>query len=587
MIPKLRDAAKHPVTPSSWKPSTNTSVSPTTPNFTPSETPTKSSSSNDSNIEGINAARMEETTESTTSKQEGKASESEGLKAKEEVSPLKPEGPSTSKDSNPTNSKTKRCTCKKHPKKAKKKAKRQSKNVEADSSSDSDDSSSDSSSSCSSDDSSDLSSEEDEAATKRRKSKAKKAKKLKAKKRAKAKVKAEDTDSDSSDESSSEEEEKKKSKRKKQARKKKRARKSKEVEEEDDEEEEDEDGNAAFNRQQLAQSLAMNLKRLGRGRVGRGSSGEAVSVGGELGKKSAKAKGKPGKRLVFRNLPSIKFQNITIALVPRKVSHDHSPQNCSEFCADRHATLCRGRTLLRTTSSCPVSETPIMLSILTDDRGSKVDFVRVDRIWDSNRHNYVLKATAEDPDLGEYDQYAFQVRRIFDWENKYINTVLDIKSKALKEALKDVMDEVKGVSFAEETPVIDPNMIFLYLEELRTHMKKLKKRSKTETKKEKKNRKKFSATTKAKHLKVLIKYLDKDYAETKKTLYPLLENNTITFDLLWALFKSNEIAYCPTYGNPDEPRAFKIEYANLVRATYCANSGSMLTVNEAFFLRQR
>lgn len=229
----------------------------------------------------------------------------------------------------------------------------------------------------------------------------------------------------------------------------------------------------------------------------------------------------------------------------------------------------------------------LCLSILTDDRGSKVDFVRVDRIWDSNRHNYVLKATAEDPDLGEYDQYAFQVRRIFDWENKYINTVLDIKSKALKEALKDVMDEVKGVSFAEETPVIDPNMIFLYLEELRTHMKKLKKRSKTETKKEKKNKKKFSATTKAKHLKVLIKYLDKDYAETKKTLYPLLENNTITFDLLWALFKSNEIAYCPTYGNPDEPRAFKIEYANLVRATYCANSGSMLTVNESILLTSK
>ena len=211
--------------------------------------------------------------------------------------------------------------------------------------------------------------------------------------------------------------------------------------------------------------------------------------------------------------------------------------------------------------------------VLTDHRGSKVDFVRVDRIWDSTRHNYVLKATAEDPDLGEYDQYSFQVRRIFDWENKYINTVLDIKSKALKEALKDVMEEVKGVSFAEETPVIDPNMIFLYLEEIRTHMKKLKKKSKTETKKEKKNKKKFSATTKAKHLKILIKYLDKDYAETKKTLYPLLQNNTITFELLWALFKSNEIAYCQTYGNPDEPRAFKIEYANMVRVLYCAPCG--------------
>ena len=184
----------------------------------------------------------------------------------------------------------------------------------------------------------------------------------------------------------------------------------------------------------------------------------------------------------------------------------------------------------------------------------------MDRIWDSNRHNYVLKETAEDPDVGEYDQYVFQVRRKFDWENKYLNTVLDVKSKALKDALKHVMDEVKGVSFAEETPVVDPNMIFLYLEEIRAYMKELKKTSKTE----KKKKGRIPAATKAKHVKVLIKYLDKDYAETKKTLYPLLENNTITFDLLWALFKSNEIAYCPTYGNTDEPRAFKIEYANLV-----------------------
>ena len=188
----------------------------------------------------------------------------------------------------------------------------------------------------------------------------------------------------------------------------------------------------------------------------------------------------------------------------------------------------------------------------------------MDKVWDSNRHNYVLKATAEDPDVGEYDQYVFQVRRKFDWENKYQSTVLDIKSKALKESLKDVMNDVKGVSFAEDTPVVDPNMIFLYLEEIRAHMKKLRKVGKTEKAKKKKKKGKIPAATKAKHTKVLVKYLDKDYAETKKTLYPLLESNKITFDLLWALYKSNEIAYCPTYGNLDEPRAFKIEYANLV-----------------------
>lgn len=186
-----------------------------------------------------------------------------------------------------------------------------------------------------------------------------------------------------------------------------------------------------------------------------------------------------------------------------------------------------------------------------------MDFVRVDQLWDSSIHNYKLTETAEDADADEYDQYVFTVRRKFDWENKYTDTVVDIKSKPLKEALTHVMGGVKGVSFAEETPIIDPNMLFLYLEELRTHMKELKSQSKTA--KKKKLRK--AADVKYSHMKVLIKYLDKDYAETKKTLYPLLESNTITFDLLWALFKSNEIAYCPTYSNPDEPRAFKIEYA--------------------------
>lgn len=335
MIPKLENAAKNLVTPS-WKPSTDTSVSPTTSDFTPADTPTKSSSSNHQSTEDLDATKMEETTGCPTSKQGDKAPESEDLKAEKDASLPRPEGPSTSKESMSTNPKAKRATCKKHAKDSKKKTKKRSKAVEPDSSSDSDDSSSDSSSSSSSSDSSDSSSEEDEAAKKKRKSKAKKAKKLKAKKRAKAKAKAEETDSDSDDESSSSEEEKKKNKRKKQLKRKKRAKKSREVEEDDDEEEDDddEDGDAAINRQKLAQLQAMSLKRVGRGRVGRGSIGETVSISGELGKTSAKAKAKPGKRSVFRDLPDIKSpKSGSAALVPCKFSHREGirPKNAERF----------------------------------------------------------------------------------------------------------------------------------------------------------------------------------------------------------------------------------------------------------------
>lgn len=101
-------------------------------------------------------------------------------------------------------------------------------------------------------------------------------------------------------------------------------------------------------------------------------------------------------------------------------------------------------------------------------------------------------------------------------------------------------------------------MLFLYLEELRAAAKRLKKKCKSE--KKRKIRKRMSQ--KAAHLKVLLSYLDEDYADTKKTLYPLLESNLITFDLLWALFKPNTIVYTTTYGNADEPRAFKVEYSS-------------------------
>ena len=121
------------------------------------------------------------------------------------------------------------------------------------------------------------------------------------------------------------------------------------------------------------------------------------------------------------------------------------------------------------------------------------------------------------------------------------------------------MDGVKGVSLVEETPSIDPNLLFLYLEDLRKAYKDLKNKKITEKKGKKKAIK--SNATKRKHLKVLLKYLDKDYASTKKTLYPMLESGIITFDLLWALYKPNTLAYTTTYGSFDEPRAFKIELA--------------------------
>ncbi|KAI9693169.1 MAG: hypothetical protein M1822_005165 [Bathelium mastoideum] len=190
-------------------------------------------------------------------------------------------------------------------------------------------------------------------------------------------------------------------------------------------------------------------------------------------------------------------------------------------------------------------------------RGSTLEFKRVDELWDSSIHNYKLKQSAEDEE-DEFNEFVFTVRRKFDWENKYRNTVVDIKSTLLKEALQEVMKDVKGVSLVEDQPSVDPNMLFLYSDELKAHMKTLKANSK----KEKKRKIKKRLDKQRAHCKVLLKYINEDYEEVRKTLFPMLKAGNITFDLLWALFKPNTIAFTNTYGSTEDPRCFKVDYAN-------------------------
>lgn len=90
-----------------------------------------------------------------------------------------------------------------------------------------------------------------------------------------------------------------------------------------------------------------------------------------------------------------------------------------------------------------------------------MDYKRVDQVWDNTIHNYKLQDTAEGTIDAQYDEFLFHVRRTFDWEGKYKATIVDIKSKSLRECLLDVVGNIKGVSLVEETPKLDPNMLFL------------------------------------------------------------------------------------------------------------------------------
>ena len=200
-------------------------------------------------------------------------------------------------------------------------------------------------------------------------------------------------------------------------------------------------------------------------------------------------------------------------------------------------------------------------------KGSKAEFIRLDHVWSQENHRYLTQTSSEDKDAGQYDGYAFNITRYFDWKNRHTHTRLNMLSQYLKKALFNVMGKVSGISLKETTPSIDPNMAFLYLEELRVYMKDIKRKykeiKKSKSKKGKKKAEDFKLTQE--HLNVLVNYLNKDYEKTKKSLGPLLDSGKITFDLVWALFKSNEVVYTNTYEHEDQPRAAKVSFIHKVR----------------------
>jgi hypothetical protein len=88
-------------------------------------------------------------------------------------------------------------------------------------------------------------------------------------------------------------------------------------------------------------------------------------------------------------------------------------------------------------------------------------FKRVDQVWDNSIHNFKLQDTADTDTDSQYDEYIFHVRRKFDWEGKHVATVVDIKSKLLRECLQDVIGNAEGISLVDETPKMNPEVLFL------------------------------------------------------------------------------------------------------------------------------
>ncbi|KAJ4159103.1 uncharacterized protein LMH87_008019 [Akanthomyces muscarius] len=206
-------------------------------------------------------------------------------------------------------------------------------------------------------------------------------------------------------------------------------------------------------------------------------------------------------------------------------------------------------------------------------KDGKPSFRRVDFVWDSAALCFKIRDTTDAQSQDEEDEESiFLVRRTFDTQGRYRQTFVDIRSKLLRECLKETIGEVKGVTFVEEIPKLDPDFLFLYMDDLRAHYKHLKNTKPTGDSKRERSKNAKKLDLKIMHLKVLLKYLRKDYAEIKRQVDSLLRNGLITFELLWALWKPKSLVYTTTYGNDDEPRVFRVEsverHANMQKGEF-------------------
>ncbi|KAL1796015.1 hypothetical protein ACET3X_006239 [Alternaria dauci] len=183
-----------------------------------------------------------------------------------------------------------------------------------------------------------------------------------------------------------------------------------------------------------------------------------------------------------------------------------------------------------------------------------LEFKRVDQVFDMKIHDWKLVESNSDQ-KDEFD-CVFTVRRRLNWEGKYQETQLDIKSKLLRNALQDVFKDCKSISLVEDTPQIDPHTLYHYYDELKAFVKKT---LKPKLKKAKKTKDQKRLKQQIAQCKLLLSYVDEDYSAIRKALRPMLKAGTITYDLVWALFKPNTIAYTPTYHNKDDPRCFKVD----------------------------
>ncbi|KAK0637179.1 P-loop containing nucleoside triphosphate hydrolase protein [Bombardia bombarda] len=166
------------------------------------------------------------------------------------------------------------------------------------------------------------------------------------------------------------------------------------------------------------------------------------------------------------------------------------------------------------------------------ERASMLDYKRVDEVWDEKSGKYkIVGSTSSKAD--ELDRYVFVVRDRIDMRTQVTTSYIDMKSASLRDILREMCKDIRGVSLADVTPSIERKALFHVREELKSYRERIAGDSEGMCRK---------------HLDLLVNYTETTYKPTVEHLSVLLERQEITYDLLWALFSPNTEVYTTCQG---------------------------------------
>ncbi|KAH8759552.1 hypothetical protein F5882DRAFT_453760 [Hyaloscypha sp. PMI_1271] len=177
-------------------------------------------------------------------------------------------------------------------------------------------------------------------------------------------------------------------------------------------------------------------------------------------------------------------------------------------------------------------------------RASKLEFKAVNEVWDAKAFKYKIVESIAPPDEeNELDQYIFVVRTRSDRTTEKQTHHVDIKSEGLRDVLRSVLEDVKGICLREGKPSVERNLLFHYLSDLEAYRS---------------NNAALDDST-LRHLDLLLDFIKNTYGSTTERLTALLEKREITYDLLWAFFKPNTVVYTTCVGT-GKPRCVKYDF---------------------------